>query len=134
MSEPGFDTASQRIPEATVNGWLESSRNKPKARPVVKPGRQFVKAPLGWLALAGALPGKALAVGLALWFLRGVKRKSTVRLTIGTLEKFRIERRACYRALRQLEDARLVEVTRRQGRGPSVTILDAPADAPSADP
>jgi hypothetical protein len=125
MSEPGFDPADLRIPEATVNGWLNDSRAKPKP-PRPRP-EQFVKAPLDWLARAGALPGKALAVGLALWFLRGVKKRTTVRLTGGTLEKFNVERRAAYRAVCQLEGAGLIRVVRHRGKGPSITILDAPA-------
>jgi hypothetical protein len=132
MSEPGFDRADLQIDRATVDGWLNARLAKPK--PPKPKACQFVKAPLPWLAAAATLPGKAIVVGLALWFLRGVKKQATVRLTGATLVKVGVTRKAGYRGLRQLENAGLVQVTRRRGSGPSVTILDAPGEtAPSAD-
>ena len=38
----------------------------------------FLKGPipLPWLAVAATLPGKALAVGIIIWFLQGIQKKS----------------------------------------------------------
>jgi hypothetical protein len=70
------------------------------------------------------LPGKALAVGVALWFLRGVRRSYTVTLGSATLEQFGVDRFAKYRALKNLEQAGLVRVKRRRKKNPVVTILE----------
>jgi hypothetical protein len=82
---------------------------------------------LAWLAAAGVLPGKALVIGLAVWFLCGVKRRPAVRLTRKVTRLFRVGRKAAYRAVKRLETAGLVRVTRKRGRGPDITVLDAPA-------
>lgn len=87
---------------------------------------KFLKGPisLNWLSTAAHLPGKTLHVGLALWFLVGLKRSGTVKLGSSTLKLFGIDRKAGYSALRRLEDARLVNVSRGIGRNPVVTIVE----------
>jgi hypothetical protein len=47
------------------------------------------------------------------------------------LRKFGITRWAVYHGLAALEDGHLIEVERRSGRLPRVTILDFDIDAPS---
>lgn len=89
------------------------------------PTEKFIKGPipLEWIARANALPGKAGAVGLALWFLVGVKGSRTVKLT-GEVERIAAcGRQALYSALVALEGAGLVTVERKPGARAVVTIL-----------
>jgi hypothetical protein len=58
-------------------------RQKP---PHHKPGQEFLcgPVPLPWLRRAATLRGKALAIGIALWFKAGVTKRGEVKAT-GTL-------------------------------------------------
>lgn len=93
--------------------------------PVKSSGNLFIKGPIpfDWLARANTLPGKAGPVGLALWFLSGLRCSTTVQLTyqVGILAGCR--RQAIYEALKQLEQDGLITVIRRPGARPIVTIL-----------
>jgi hypothetical protein len=86
----------------------------------------FLKGPvpLPWLAVAATLPGKALAVGTLIWFLQGLRKNHTVKLTPSWLRQFGVERQAAYRALKALERARLITIARKRGESPTVTIVD----------
>lgn len=87
-------------------------------------GERFLKGPvpLAWLSRTSQLPGKALAVALAIWYVAGLERSGTVRLTTSTLREFNVGRKAAYRGLAALERAGLVQVERKRGRCPKVTI------------
>jgi hypothetical protein len=89
------------------------------------PGERFLKGPIPWrwLELAAGLPGKALAVGLAVWREVGCRNQRTVPLNLSAQ---RIPRRTAQRALQALAAAGLVSVTHRQGRPPLVTLNDPP--------
>jgi hypothetical protein len=93
---------------------------------------KFLKGPvpLPWLALAGRQPGKALHVAVALWFLAGVTKSSTVALSNEVLATFGVNRRAGHRGLTALERAGLVAVERHRGRQPRVTVLAGPEASP----
>jgi hypothetical protein len=83
--------------------------------------------PLTWLRKACALPGpKVLAVGLALWFLAGLrKRQHDLSLTSAALKRFGVEERSTKsRALAALEKAGLIRVVRQPGKNPRVTLLE----------
>lgn len=89
------------------------------------PAKKFIKGPipLDWISRANALPGKAGAVGLALWFLTGVQKSQTVKLT-GEVEKIAgCGRKAVYAGLAALEGAGLVWVERRKGARAVVAII-----------
>lgn len=90
--------------------------------------QRFLKGPvpLSWLMVAAQLSGKALAVGIALWFRSGLERSSQVRLPTTLLTLFGIDRHAKARAIDALEKASLIAVERRKGKNPVITILDAP--------
>jgi hypothetical protein len=97
------------------------------------PTVKFIKGPipLEWISRANALPGKAGAVGVALWFLAGVQKSSSVKLTGEAAQIAGCARKAIYQALRSLEVAGLVTVQRRRGGRPSVEIhTAAPNSAP----
>jgi hypothetical protein len=120
-----LDIDRLKRPAGAVNRQPAPSRKK---LPRHRGGEQFLCGPIpcDWLARAARLPGKALAVGVALWFKAGLsKRNAMVRLTGKLMEQFGIGRYAQYRGLKALEAAGLVSVERRRGCAPMVTILDA---------
>jgi hypothetical protein len=86
----------------------------------------FLKGPipLAWIERAACLPGKALQVAIALRFRCGIERSACVKVTNVLLAKFGVDRHAKARALRQLEAANLVAVTRKRGGSPMVTVLE----------
>jgi hypothetical protein len=94
------------------------------AAPHHAPGEHFLKGPvpLAWLNRASRLPGKALAVALAIWYVAGMEKSGTVRLTRSALMAFNVGRKAAYRALAALERAGLVQVERKRGSCTKVTI------------
>jgi hypothetical protein len=79
--------------------------------------------PLEWTILASGLPGKALHVGIVLWFYAGLSKSLTIKLTRSRLRRFAIHPETGRRALRSLEEARLVRVQRQGHESPTVTIL-----------
>ena len=93
-----------------------------------KPGERFLKGPIPWRWLSRAARaqkrGQALHVAIALSFLSGIKLKRTITLSSTPLRELGVSRYAAYRALRALEQARLVSVERHAGRQPVVTILE----------
>ena len=93
---------------------------------------EFLKGPipLRWLTVAAALPGKALVLGLALWFRRGVTGDSSVTVNSSLRSRFGIDRYAFYRALRQLQHAGLVGVRDRPGKVSVVSINEIGTEQP----
>lgn len=85
----------------------------------------FLKGPipLDWLVAAARLPGKALHVGQALWYVHGLRKIKTVKLSNQLLALFGVSRHAYSRCLTAMEEAKLVKVQRRSGKTPLVTIL-----------
>lgn len=89
------------------------------------PVEKFIKGPipLDWISRANALPGKAGAVGLALWFLAGVQGSRTVKTT-GEVERIAgCGRKAVYAGLLALEGSRLVITKKKPGGRPQVTLV-----------
>jgi hypothetical protein len=72
-----------------------------------------------------ALPGKALAVGLMLWLRRGMTGRRTVTFCLTRAAADGVPTTTARRAMRELEQAGLVAVARRPGRGLEVTLLNA---------
>ncbi len=97
---------------------------------------EFLKGPipLDWLSVASSLPGKALAVALAIWFEAGRRRSSEVTLTTAILARFGVGRKAKYRALQKLERARLISVMRVPRKNPLVRILAVNDGKPDTPP
>lgn len=109
-----------------ANGQAVANRPRAKRPPRHRAGLWFVWGPIPgeWIGPAAALPGKALAVALAVWFVAGKAKCRTVKLSTESLRWFSVGRRAAYRGLRALERAGLVAVERHAGRCPVVTILE----------
>jgi hypothetical protein len=105
--------------------------SKKRRPPRHKPGESFLKGPIpwSWITRASQLPGRSLHVALGVWYLAGLTKKGTVKLSGNVLKDLGVDRYAANRGLKQLEDAGLVEVERHAGRQPIVTILDAEEDA-----
>jgi hypothetical protein len=92
---------------------------------VRKSGGEFImRIPVDWISAASALPGRAVVIGLALWFKAGVSKARQVKVTHSLLEKFGLNRYAGRRALKALESAGLVTVERGPGRSPIATIQE----------
>jgi hypothetical protein len=85
---------------------------------------KFIKGPipLHWISEANSLPGKARAVGLALWFLVGVKRSMTIKITGQIEEIAACGRKAVYSALDALESAGLIRKSNAPGCRPTIEI------------
>ena len=92
----------------------------------------FLKGPSDWRGLgrAGRLPGRALHVAVVLHLLAGMRKCATVRLGRTYMEQMGVDRHAQYRALRVLEKAGLVSVSRKRGGAPLVTIVPAEEASP----
>lgn len=84
--------------------------------------------PMEWLAAAHDAGGSALAVGLALWFLRGVLGDpGPVKVTSAVRRRLRLTQDESRRGLRALEASGLARVVKGgRGRCPVVEILTGP--------
>jgi hypothetical protein len=82
--------------------------------------------PLAWVQEAARLPGKALHVGILLWFLAGVSKSCTVQLTRASMRRFGLPPETGRRGLIILEQAKLVAVERQGKKSPRVTLLKVP--------
>lgn len=123
----GFHPDRFRMPRN--HSVQEEHQRLPERRVVPKKSHQkFLKGPvpLAWLMAAARLSGKALAVGIVLWFRSGLERSNRVSLPTTLLVLFGIDRHAKARALESLEKASLIVVERRKGKNPVVTLLEAP--------
>jgi hypothetical protein len=116
-----------RLSEAPTLGRPEvvSNGSSPSSNPKRIRG-EFLKGPipLSWLTPASKLPGRTLAVALAIWFEAGRRKSSEVKLTTAILSRFGVNRKAKYAALAKLEEAKLIRVLRAPRRNPVVTILN----------
>jgi hypothetical protein len=85
----------------------------------------FIAGPLSlpWFSTAARLPKCAITVGLALWFLKNLRKSNTVKLQPSITQKFNIPKPSVHRGLSTLEAHGLVLVERYPGRSPLVTIL-----------
>lgn len=85
----------------------------------------FLKGPipLSAVALAARLPGKALAVFVAIHHRAALTGKETVTLPKSLLQDLGVSRDAKARCLRMLEHASLVSVARNKGKAATVTLL-----------
>ncbi|RFO95144.1 hypothetical protein DIC66_19720 [Rhodoferax lacus] len=78
---------------------------------------------MDWLQHAGKLPGKALHLGVALWFRAGLAGSMTVKLANADLAAMGVARDAKYEGLQRLKTAGLISVAQQPGRAPTVTLL-----------
>jgi hypothetical protein len=90
-----------------------------------KPTALFLKGPvpLDWISAAAKLPGKALAVGIALWWLGGMSKGGEVKVTKTALNALNVSRDAYYDGLKRLEEANLITIIREPGKKAHVHIV-----------
>jgi hypothetical protein len=114
--------------DATALAAMRNGSAKPRLPRRAK-GEGFFAGPipLGWVAQAAALPGRAWHLACALWHDAQCQKGkfATLRPTRRTLRRFGLSDRTYYRALRALESAGLIRVEGLRGRRPLVTILAA---------
>ena len=79
--------------------------------------------PMAWLNEAARLPGKALNLGIAIWWLAGMAQTKTFKLTGKALAQLGVSRDAAADALKRLEGRGLIRVQRAPGQRPTVEIL-----------
>jgi hypothetical protein len=103
------------------NGTDGKARRGRKKEKFIRP------MPLAWVERAAHLPGKALALGLCLWYKAGLTGDLTVLLCLPRAG-LGLNEQAARRALHQLKNAGLVWVERQPGRGLRVTLLDVPEE------
>jgi hypothetical protein len=119
-------------PNPKLLALKKSAQNLPTLRTKRKiphhgSGEKFLKGPipLDWLARAGQLPGKSLHVALVIWYLAGLNKSATVKLSQAVLNGFEVDLHSKARALAWLEDAELISVQRAPGCSPMITLLSA---------
>ena len=85
----------------------------------------FIKGPLPmeWMSKAALLPGKAIQVALALWWLAGMKPQQKIKVTRQALNFFNVSNDAYRDALLRLELSGLVKVSRLPGQRAQVEIV-----------
>jgi hypothetical protein len=76
-----------------------------------------------WLNAAAKLPGKAINLGIAIWWLHGMAKTKTFKLTGKALNQLGVSRDAASSALKRLEAQGLIRVQRSPGQRPTVEIL-----------
>ena len=81
--------------------------------------------PMAWLNEAARLPGKAINLGIAIWWLDGMAKTKTFKLTGKALDQLGVSRDAAADALKRLEGRGLIRVQRAPGQRPTVEILSA---------
>jgi len=88
-------------------------------------GEKFVRGPipLDWIKAAIPLGRKSINVCLAIWYAAGFKQSNPVKLTATMLAEFDVTADSARKLLMRFESAGLVEVDRKRGRSPIVTIL-----------
>lgn len=109
------DIAVRRLRHCSAEGQLVLT---PRSAPFLKG-----PVPLEWLNKAAILPGKALNVAIAIWWLQGMAKGKSLKLTQKSLKYLNVKRGAASAALERLEAAGLIQLTRSPGQRPSISIL-----------
>lgn len=79
--------------------------------------------PMAWLNVAAKLPGKTLNVGIAIWWLAGMSKNVSFKITRRALDQLGVSRDAASDALKRLEEHGLILVERAPGQRPTVQIV-----------
>jgi DNA-binding transcriptional ArsR family regulator len=95
----------------------------------------FLKGPIpmAWLNEAAKLPGKAINLGIAIWWLNGMAKSKPFKLTGKALGLLRVSRDAASSALKRLEAQGLIRVQRFPGQRPTVEILSVAANVTKSE-
>ncbi len=87
---------------------------------------RFVQGPipLSWISKAAQLPGKSVNAGLACWYLMGLKKSYTFKLSNMVASEFGLNKDSKARSLKHLEEAGLIRCTRTIGRSVVIEVLN----------
>jgi len=109
-----------KIPEKRIR--LDRNTGEWEDNPIKK---KFLRGPipLDWLSAAARLPGKAINVGIALWWLAGMSKSGVLKLTRQAQLALNISKDAERDGLRRLQQAGLIELTARPGQRHTVRIV-----------
>ncbi len=93
--------------------------------PRARKGQHFIKGPipLTWLMAASHLPGRAVNMGLLIWYRVGLEGKNRVQITRKISHLMGMKKDTAARALYALERAGLIKIARPRGSAPVVTLL-----------
>ncbi len=91
-----------------------------------KPYKRFIKGPipLAWVQQAAKLPGRTLHLGMALWYLAGLRKSNQGAVNYKVAEHFGLNRYTVYRGLARLKEAHLIEVSSKPGRRLNITLIE----------
>lgn len=108
----------ERIPERRIKTETEKQQKK------VESFERYIRGnlPLEWFLACQRISYAATATGLLLWYLSGVKKSKTVKVSQTHLDKFFTSKSTFKRTISQLEKAGLVSVEREPGKAMLVTI------------
>lgn len=89
-------------------------------------GTYFLKGPISWpwLVQAAKQPGSAFKLAIKIWFLVGMRRSRTVKVSLSRIKDLGVSPPSGSRALRALEEAGLLQVERKPGCAPLVTVIN----------
>ena len=89
---------------------------------------QFLKGPvpMPWLITAANLSGKALHIGVALWFWAGMKKSETFVLPRNAIKNLGVSRQTCSTHLKAMEQAGLLSIEPQKGKKPKINLFRKP--------
>ncbi len=121
-SETGWDPSRLRLDQDGAK-WFQAGVRC--GRRVSRIRGKFIAGPIdvSWVVQASQLGVKALLVGLALWYLRGLRRSNSFIISNLMMQQWGVHPDAKSRALRKLEKAGLIRIERRGKRSPLVTLV-----------
>jgi hypothetical protein len=111
------------VEELDLNKWTaDSDGSQPRPPSYPLSADPFIRGPfpLEWVAKIRTVSGYRVA--MALWYLCGLKKCLTVKLSSIACKKLNIDRQGKYRGLKELEGKGLIRVARDHGKNPVVTI------------
>ena len=120
-----LDPKRLSLSQSTFTPAIKQSIPQQATVPRHQIGEKFLKGPipLKLISRATQLPGKAWHVYAAIWYVAGIKKNQTIKLSQQVLNEFCVNRFAKYRALEALSQAGLILYQSNDGKNPLVTLL-----------
>jgi hypothetical protein len=114
--------------QARLREWRKAHKGAEKR---VRVTGRFLKGPVPMAWIAAADEAGALMVGMCLWYLRGLNKAETFKVSNAALAPWGVNRERKARGLRKLAEAGLITLETRPNASPMVTVLQYPAGGPS---
>ena len=120
-----LDPKRLSLSQLTFTPAIKQSNPQKATVPRHQIGEKFLKGPipLKLISRATQLPGKAWHVYAAIWYIAGIKKSQTIKLSQQVLNEFCVNRFAKYRALEALAKAGLIRYQSNDGKNPLVTLI-----------